>query len=146
MNIAKVKRWLKYKKAWENLPPEEAKQLQDEYQDLTAPLILIGDTRHSLEDQLQRQILGERNKKRIRVTEDAILELQEKLEILAIDILRTAAQDAYTRTRIQGGREVTVDEDMIHLAYLDILAFSDTYDLQRYNDLREELLGGEELC
>lgn len=145
MNIAKVKRWLKYKRAWETLPPAEAKELQDEYQDLTAPLILIGDTRHSLEDQLQTEILGIRNRKKIRVTEDALKELQEKLEILAIDILRTAAQDAYTRTRIRGGGEVTVDEDMIHLAYLDILAFSDPIDLQRYNDLCEELLGGGEL-
>lgn len=36
MNVTKIATWLKYKKAWENLPPEEAKQLQDEYQDLTA--------------------------------------------------------------------------------------------------------------
>lgn len=143
MNPKKIVKWLKYK--GETLPPAEAKELQDEYWAQEAPTILIGSTRHSLESKLQRQILGTRNKKRIRVTEDAILELQEKLEILAVDILRTAAQDACTRTRINGGREVTVDEDMIHLAYLDIIAFSDPIDLQRYNDLREELIGDEEL-
>lgn len=145
MNPKKIVKWLKYKEAWETLPPAEAKELQDEYWAQEAPKILIGSTRHSFEAQLQREILGVRNKKKIRVTEDALKELQEKLEILAIDILRTAAQNAYTRTRIRGGGEVTVDEDMIHLAYLDIIAFSDPIDLQRYNDLREELLGGGEL-
>ena len=137
--------WRKYKEALEEGYPEEIEETYQNYLDHKGVRVEIQTPVEALEDKVHDTWMGIRNPNKAHVTSEAIREFRKMLEHLAADLLRSAGSLAWIRAlrEHQGEGDVIIDEDIVYLAYLDMITSEDEETIEYYNALYKSLIYGE---
>ncbi|MFB2623240.1 hypothetical protein [Methanothermobacter marburgensis] len=141
--------WRKYKGALEEGYPEEIEETYQNYLDYEGVRVEIQTPVEALEDQVHENWMGFRNPNKAHLTSDAILEFKRILEYFAGDLLHSAGSLAWIRAlrKHEGKEDVIIDEDIVYLAYLNILSglitSEDEETLKRHNALYRSIIYGE---
>lgn len=142
---SRLEAWRKYKEALEKGYPEEIEETYQDYLDHDGIRVKILTPVEALEDQVHDTWMGIRNPNKAHLTSEAIREFRKILEHLAADLLHSAGSLAWIRAlrEHQGEGDVIIDEDIVYLAYLDIITSEDDETIKDYNALYRSIIYGE---
>ena len=146
---SRLEAWRKYKGALEEGYPEEIEETYQNYLDYEGVRVEIQTPVEALEDQIHENWMGFRNPNKAHLTSEAIREFRKILEHIAADLLHSAGSLAWIRAlrEHQGEEDVIIDEDIVYLAYLNILSglitSEDEETLKRHNALYRSIIYGE---
>jgi len=142
---SRLEAWRKYKEALEKGYPEEIEETYQDYLDHDGIRVKILTPVEALEDQVHDNFMGIRNPNKAHLTSEAIREFRKILEHLAADLLHSAGSLAWIRAlrEHQGEGDVIIDEDIVYLAYLDIITSEDDETIKDYNALYRSIIYGE---
>ena len=142
---SRLKAWMEYKEARERGYPEEIEETYQDYLDHEGVRVKILTPVEALEDQVHDTWMGIRNPNKAHLTSEAIREFRKILEHIAAGLLHSAGSLAWIRAlrEHQGEEDVLIDEDIVYLAFLDILTSGDEETIEDYNALYTSLIYGE---
>lgn len=142
---SRLEAWRKYKEALEKGYPEEIEETYQDYLDHDGIRVKILTPVEALEDQVHDTWMGIRNSNKAHLTSEAIREFRKILEHIAAGLLHSAGSLAWIRAlrEHQGEGDVIIDEDIVYLAYLDIITSEDDETIKDYNALYRSIIYGE---
>ncbi len=143
----KLETWMKYKETRERGYPEEIEETYQDYLDHDGIRVKILTPVEALEDQVHDTWMGHRNPNKAHLTSEAIREFRKILEHIAAALLHSAGSLAWIRAlrEHQGEEDVLIDEDIVSLAYLDLITSNDEEAINEYNELYKSLIYNEEM-
>lgn len=139
--------WRKYKGALEEGYPEEIEETYQDYLDHEGVRVKILTPVEALEDQVHDNFMGIRNPNKARITSDARHEFRKIIECLAASLLQSAGTLAWIKAlKEHNGKEgLTIDGNIMYLAYLDLISSGDEETINEYNELYKSLIYDEEM-
>ena len=142
----KMESWRKYREALTHGEPAEIVETLQDYQDHAGVRVKIQNPREALEAQIHDNKMGIRNPHRAILTPAAMQELESMIRALANQLLSEVGTLAWIKTlrENKGEGDVIITEEVVRLAYLDILSYSDDELVEEYNTKYKEVMGVEE--
>ncbi len=143
---SRLEAWIKYKETRETGYPEEVEEALQTYKDHAGVRVKIQNPREALETQIHEKHMGIRNPHKAILTPEAMYELESMIQALANQLFDEAGSLAKIKTlREKGEGDVIITPEIVRLAYLDVLSYTDDPLIDKYNDAYKELIWGEEL-